>query len=132
LPGHPNGAYARALPNQLSASGTLFVHRMHMALKPQNQLTDLLTYAGAFVTVRQLSEYWDVSRKHVLKLIESGCLESIRLGPKTYRVRVQAAVAFERRSRSGELLSLGDSSDGDTRTHASPAHVAIDTPSVRE
>jgi excisionase family DNA binding protein len=71
-----------------------------MAIKPQSQLTDLHAYGGAFVTVRQLSEYWDVSRKHVLKLIESGLLESIRLGPKTYRVPVQAAVAFEYRNRS--------------------------------
>ncbi len=47
-----------------------------MSFKRQQQLTDLLTYSGAFVTVRQLSEYWDVSRKHVLKLIETGSLES--------------------------------------------------------
>jgi excisionase family DNA binding protein len=71
-----------------------------MALKPQSHLTDLQAYDGAFVTVRQLSEYWDVSRKHVLKLIETGLLESIRLGPRTYRVPVQAAVAFEYRNRS--------------------------------
>jgi excisionase family DNA binding protein len=70
-----------------------------MKAKQQNHLTDLLNYSGAFVTVRQLSEYWDVSRKHVLKLIETGSLEAIRLGPKTYRVRVQAALEFERRSR---------------------------------
>jgi excisionase family DNA binding protein len=76
-----------------------------MALKPQNQLTDLLAYSGAFVTVRQLSDYWDVSRKHVLKLIETGSLESIRLGPKTYRVRVQAALEFERRNRSDGMFS---------------------------
>jgi hypothetical protein len=52
-----------------------------------------------------LSEYWDVSRKHVLKLIETGCLESIRLGPKTYRVRVQAALDFEERHRSGGVFT---------------------------
>jgi excisionase family DNA binding protein len=71
-----------------------------MSLKPDHPLTDLLTYSGAFVTVRQLSQYWDISRKHVLKLIETGYLESIRLGPKTYRVRVQAALEFERRCGS--------------------------------
>jgi excisionase family DNA binding protein len=76
-----------------------------MALKSQNQLTDLTAYSGAFVTVRQLSEYWDVSRKHVLKLIETGCLESIRLGPKTYRVRVDAALEFERRNRSRSIFA---------------------------
>jgi excisionase family DNA binding protein len=75
-----------------------------MSLKSQNQLTDLVAYSGAFVTVRQLAEYWDVSRKHVLKLIDTGDLESIRLGPKTYRVRVQAAVEFEQRNRSRGLF----------------------------
>ena len=82
-----------------------------MSFKRQQQLTDLLTYSGAFVTVRQLSEYWDVSRKHVLKLIETGSLESIRLGPKTYRVRVQAALDFESRSRSHGEFGLGPSRD---------------------
>jgi excisionase family DNA binding protein len=75
-----------------------------MALKRQDPITDLRAYAGTFVTVRQLSQYWDVSRKHVLKLIETGCLESIRLGPKTYRVRVQAALQFEQRHQSRGLL----------------------------
>jgi excisionase family DNA binding protein len=65
---------------------------------PKNPLTDLLTYAGAFLTVRQLAEYWGVSRKHILKLIETNCLESIRFGPKTYRVRVHAAIEFERQN----------------------------------
>jgi excisionase family DNA binding protein len=79
-----------------------------MAVKPQHQITDLLTYPGAFVTVGQLSVYWDVSRKHVLKLIESGYLESIRLGPKTYRVRVQAALDFERRSQRAYAMPTSD------------------------
>jgi excisionase family DNA binding protein len=65
----------------------------------QTPLSDPLTYSGAFVTVRQLSDYWDVSRKQVLKLIESGTLEALRLGPKTYRIRVQAVLEFERRSQ---------------------------------
>jgi excisionase family DNA binding protein len=73
-----------------------------MGLKPQ-PLTDLLAYSGAFVTVRQLAEYWEVSRKHVLKLIENGSLESIRLGPKTYRVRIQAALEFEARNGNRSL-----------------------------
>lgn len=75
-----------------------------MALKKPDQITDLLAYPGAFVTVRQISEYWDVSRKHVLKLIETGCLESVRLGPKTYRVRVQAVLQFEERHKSRGLF----------------------------
>jgi excisionase family DNA binding protein len=82
-----------------------------MSLKPQNQLTNLVAYSGAFVTVRQLAEYWDVSRKHVLKLIETGGLESIRLGPKTYRVRVQAALEFEQRNRNGGLFVTNSSNE---------------------
>jgi excisionase family DNA binding protein len=75
-----------------------------MSHKPRNQLTDLQAYPGTFVTVRQLSDYWNVSRKHVLKLIESGHLEAVRLGPKTHRVSVHSAVAFERRSQHGGKL----------------------------
>ena len=86
-------------------------------MKSQSQLTDLLAYSGAFVTVRQLSEYWDVSRKHVLKLIETGCLESIRLGPKTYRVRVDAAVEFERRNRSRSVFAEESASESSDTRH---------------
>jgi excisionase family DNA binding protein len=75
-----------------------------MSHKPQKQLTDLQAYSGPFVTVSQLADYWKVSRKHVLKLIESGHLEAVRLGPKTHRVSVNSAVAFERRSRYGGKL----------------------------
>lgn len=75
-----------------------------MSHKSHHQLTDLHAYSGTFVTVRQLSDYWRVSRKHVLKLIESGHLESVRLGPKTHRVPVHSAVAFERRNQKGEKL----------------------------
>lgn len=86
--------------------------RIAMVLKAQDPLTDLAAYDGAFVTVRQLSEYWDVSRKHVLKLIGTGDLESIRLGPKTYRIPLHAAVAFERRHRSdGDVVARAHDRD---------------------
>jgi excisionase family DNA binding protein len=71
--------------------------------RPKNPLTDMRACSSAFVTVRELSEYWKVSRKHVLKLIETGRLEAIRLGPKTYRVRVQTVMEFERRNRGRGL-----------------------------
>jgi excisionase family DNA binding protein len=75
-----------------------------MSRKLPNQLTDLHAYPGAFVTVGQLSDYWKISRKHVLRLIESGDLESVRLGPKTHRVPVRSAADFERRrQKSGKL-----------------------------
>jgi excisionase family DNA binding protein len=62
-------------------------------------LTDLATHPEAFVTVAQLSEYWQISRKQVLKLIESGALDAVRLGVKTYRIRASAALAFEQMGR---------------------------------
>jgi excisionase family DNA binding protein len=62
-------------------------------------LTDLATHPEAFVTVAQLADYWQISRKQVLKLIESGSLDAIQLGAKTYRIRASAALAFERRGR---------------------------------
>jgi excisionase family DNA binding protein len=71
-----------------------------MAEKSRKPLTDLESYGSPFITVRQLAEYWNVSRQQVLRLIEKGRLESVRLGPKTYRIRVEAALAFERRSGS--------------------------------
>jgi excisionase family DNA binding protein len=66
---------------------------------PKTPLTDLVAYTGAFLTAGQLADYWGVSRKHILKLIETRCLESIRLGPKTYRVRVHAVIEFERQNQ---------------------------------
>jgi len=71
-----------------------------MAEKSREQLTDLGSYASPFITVRQLSEYWNISRRQVLRLIETGRLESVRLGPKTLRIPVHAALAFERRHGS--------------------------------
>jgi excisionase family DNA binding protein len=71
-----------------------------MSRKLQHQLTDLHAYSGTFLTVSQLSEYWNVSRKHVLKLIESGDLEAVRLGPRTHRVPVHSVVDFEERHQN--------------------------------
>jgi excisionase family DNA binding protein len=85
---------------RVGCRGSLWPVTPAMSRKPQHQLTDLHTHANPFVTVRQLSDYWKVSRKHVLKLIESGRLESVRLGPRTHRVPVHSAVAFERNSRN--------------------------------
>lgn len=62
-------------------------------------VVDLASHPDAFVTVAQLAEYWQISRKQVLKLIESGSLEAIRLGAKTYRIRATAALHFESMGR---------------------------------
>jgi excisionase family DNA binding protein len=89
----------------VSLSGA-FGRYIVMAAKSRKQLTNLDSYASPFITVRQLSEYWNVSRKHVLKLIQTGRLESIRFGPKTYRIPVQAARAFERRNGSRDVSGI--------------------------
>lgn len=68
-----------------------------MPRKAQNQVTDLDAYSGTFLTVKQLSDYWNVSRKYVHKLIESGDLQAVRFGPRTQRIAVQSAMEFERR-----------------------------------
>jgi excisionase family DNA binding protein len=95
---------------------------------PKTRLTDLLAYAGAFLTVGQLADYWGVSRKHILKLIETGCLESIRLGPKTYRVRVHTVIAFERRNERRRIVGVGPHGEKvpDQSTQARPeAHARL-------
>ena len=73
-----------------------------MTRQAPKQRIDLLTYSGTFVTVRQLSQHWNVSRKQVLRLIQSGRLEAVRLGPKIYRVRVSAVLEFQERSRTDD------------------------------
>jgi excisionase family DNA binding protein len=91
----------RQLADVVDRGRLLLLIEHAMAPRSQDQLIDLVAYSGAFVTVRQLSDYWNVSRKQVLKLIESGRLECIRLGPKTHRVPIHSAVAFERRNQRG-------------------------------
>jgi excisionase family DNA binding protein len=89
---------------------------------PKTPLTDLHAYAGAFLTAGQLAEYWGVSRKHILKLIETGCLESIRLGPKTFRVRVHAVIEFE--SQNGRRATDGVHFEGE-RLQDQSAHAEM-------
>jgi excisionase family DNA binding protein len=84
---------------ECSAEHVYFARADRSLPMPKTPLTDLVAYAGAFLTAGQLADYWGVSRKHILKLIETGCLESIRLGPKTYRIRVHAVIEFERQNQ---------------------------------
>jgi len=60
-------------------------------------IRDLAAHAARYVTVGELAEYWAVSRQQIYKRIESGALESIRLGSRLYRVRTCAALEYERR-----------------------------------
>lgn len=69
------------------------------------RLADVLTHDESFVTVGQLADYWHISRRQVLKLIETGALEAVRLGPKTYRIPTRAAADLERRGQQAYKVS---------------------------
>jgi excisionase family DNA binding protein len=62
-------------------------------------IINLATHPEAYVTVRELAEYWQVSRRVIYKQIEAGTLESIRLGPRLLRIRTSVAIEFERTAR---------------------------------
>jgi excisionase family DNA binding protein len=61
-------------------------------------ILDLATHSAYYVTVSELAEYWAVNRQQIQKRIQSGSLDAIRLGARSYRVRTQAALEFERTS----------------------------------
>ena len=61
-------------------------------------IRDLAAHAARYVTVGELAEYWAVSRQQIYKRIESGALDSIRLGSRLYRIRTSAALEYERRA----------------------------------
>jgi len=56
---------------------------------------NLATHPEKYVTVTQLAQYWQVSRKQIYKQIDAGVLEAIRLGERLYRIRTAAAIEFE-------------------------------------
>lgn len=62
-------------------------------------ILNLATHPEAYVTVRELADYWQVSRRVIYKQIEAGTLESIRLGPRLFRIRTEVARAFERAAK---------------------------------
>ena len=57
----------------------------------------LTSHPTAFVTVRELADYWLVSPRQIHKYIESGGLPAVRMGRGSYRIRTKAAVEFERK-----------------------------------
>lgn len=59
-------------------------------------IRNLSTHPATYVTVAELADYWAVSRQQIHKRIESGMLDAIRLGSRLYRIRTDAALAFER------------------------------------
>jgi excisionase family DNA binding protein len=60
--------------------------------------SDLSSHTCAYLTVGELAQYLHVSRRQILKQIQAGALEAVRLGPRAYRIHVNAARDFERRS----------------------------------
>ena len=59
------------------------------------KITNLGQHKDKYVTVSQLADYWQVSRKQIYKHIDAGTLEAIRLGPRLYRIRTSVALRFE-------------------------------------
>lgn len=62
-----------------------------MAWYPEARPSLLASIDEHFLTVRELATQLRVSRKQIYKLIESGVLPAMRLGPRLYRIPVSAA-----------------------------------------
>ena len=64
----------------------------------RTRITNLATHPEKYVSVSQLADYWQVSRKQIYKQIDGGTLEAIRLGERLYRIRTTTAFEFEKRA----------------------------------
>jgi excisionase family DNA binding protein len=60
--------------------------------------SDLTSHTAAYLTVSELAQHLHVSRRQILKQIQTGALPALRFGPRIYRIHVDAARDFERRS----------------------------------
>jgi excisionase family DNA binding protein len=67
-------------------------------LGSRTRIVNLSTHSEKYVSVSQLAEYWQVSRKQIYKQIDAGTLEAIRLGERLYRIRTTTALDFEKRA----------------------------------
>jgi hypothetical protein len=63
---------------------------------------DLTSHPWAYVTVRELADYWRISEKRVLAHLVSGDVAGIELSPKVFRIQTRTAIEFERRARFAE------------------------------
>jgi excisionase family DNA binding protein len=82
-------------------------------------IKNLATHPAVYVTVAELAEYWAVSRKQILKRIESGNLSAIRLGARLYRIRIEAALDFERRTAVAAMPRRAE--EGPTLVSSTPS-----------
>jgi len=57
-------------------------------------ILDLSSHPRPFVSVRELAQYWGLSRHELYKQIDAGTLPAVRLGARLYRVRTADAVRF--------------------------------------
>jgi excisionase family DNA binding protein len=55
------------------------------------------THPLPFLTPQELADYWSVSRRAILHLIETDVLVAVRFGPRSLRIRTDDARRFERR-----------------------------------
>jgi excisionase family DNA binding protein len=55
---------------------------------------DLSTHSRPYVSIRELADYWGVSRYELYKQIDAGTLSALRLGPRLYRIRTRDALRF--------------------------------------
>ncbi len=65
------------------------------------KIANLARHNDKYVTVAQLADYWQVSRRQIYKQIEAGTLGAIRLGPRLYRIQTAVALEFEARAQMG-------------------------------
>jgi excisionase family DNA binding protein len=57
-------------------------------------IRDLSSHARPFVSIRELAQYWGISRHELYKQIDAGTLPAVRLGARLYRVRTADALRF--------------------------------------
>jgi excisionase family DNA binding protein len=73
-------------------------------------IEDLASHPEPHVTIAELADYWQVSRRQIYRYIEDGTLEAVRLGPKLYRIQTSVAQEYQlAKSRLPGIPRLDDS-----------------------
>ena len=62
-------------------------------------IQSLSNHPRPFVSIRELADYWDISRHAIYKQIDAGTLPAVRLGLRLYRIRTADAIDFARSAR---------------------------------
>jgi excisionase family DNA binding protein len=69
-------------------------------------INDLSTHPRPYVSIRELADYWGLTRYELYKQIDAGTLSAVRLGPRLYRIRTSDAVRFADAARIDEPRSM--------------------------